>query len=120
MEIFYDGQCPFCRRYVRLLELRSEIGDIALIDARSDDPRIEAVRQAGLSLDAGMAIRYGGRYWHGAEATWLLAKLTEARTPLQRLLRWLLRDRDRAGRIYPYLRAGRLAVLRLLGRNALA
>ena len=44
MEIFYDGQCPFCRRYVRLLELRSEIGDIALIDARSDDPRIEAVR----------------------------------------------------------------------------
>ncbi|KRE02306.1 hypothetical protein ASE63_08075 [Bosea sp. Root381] len=119
MEIFYDGQCPFCRGYLGLVDLRREVGPVDLVDARSGDPRLAEVRDAGLSLEEGMVVRHGGRFWHGADAIWLLSTLTEARGLHRRILRWLLRDRLRAGRLYPWFVSGRRATLRLLGRKPL-
>ncbi len=29
--IYYDGQCPFCNRYVQLLRLKESAGDVRLI-----------------------------------------------------------------------------------------
>lgn len=117
MEIFYDGQCPFCRGYMQLVKLRRSVGEVELIDARSGDPRIAAVREAGLGLDEGMVVRHGGRFWHGDEAISLLATLTDPQGPIEKLVSLLLRDRARARRLYPWLRAGRGATLRLLGRG---
>jgi predicted DCC family thiol-disulfide oxidoreductase YuxK len=35
MVLVYDGECPFCRNYVRLMSLRKAVGDIELVDART-------------------------------------------------------------------------------------
>lgn len=111
IEIFYDGECPFCSAWVRMLNLRDAVGRVDLIDARGDDPRIAAL--GAVDLNAGMVVHHGGRLWHGAEAMHLLSILSERGGPL----RALMRNPRRAALIYPALRTGRGLVLRLMGRR---
>ncbi len=33
MVVVYDGECPFCRNYIRLMSLRKAVGDVELVDA---------------------------------------------------------------------------------------
>ncbi|WEF25698.1 DCC1-like thiol-disulfide oxidoreductase family protein [Paracoccus sp. S3-43] len=112
LEVFYDGDCPLCRNYVQMLRLRDALGPVDLIDARGDDPRLAALRRAGCDLNAGMVVRQGDLIWQGGDAVWMLSRLA-GRGPMA----WLLRDRRRAARLYPWLRAGRGLLLRLLGRR---
>lgn len=115
LEIYYDGECPFCSAYVRMLNLRRSVGEIELIDARSGDPRVRAILRDGMDLDEGMAVRHGARLYHGAEAVQLLSVLSEGRG----VMRALLRSPRRAAVLYPLLRAGRRVVLRAMGRRPL-
>jgi predicted DCC family thiol-disulfide oxidoreductase YuxK len=115
--IVYDGQCPFCSAYVRLLRLRESAGPVRLVDARGDDPAVRTVRALGVDLDAGMVVTYAGATYHGDRAMHLLALLSTRSGLLNRTLGRLFRS-DRAARVfYPMLAAGRSATLRLLGRT---
>lgn len=119
MEIYYDGECPFCTSYVGMLQLRRQVGTVALIDARSNDPRLEYIRSAGLNLDNGMAVRHGGKIYHGADAVWILATLSQRGGIGRSCLNWLLRDPRRAKAAYPLMVAGRNFTLRILGKRRL-
>ena len=113
--IIYDGACPFCRAYVRLLRLRRDIGPVELLSAREADPRIAQYQQQGYDLDQGMLVVMSGVVHAGAEAMHVLALCS---TPAgwfnrcnclifssARLSRWL----------YPVLRAGRRIALLIRG-----
>lgn len=113
IEIFYDGECPLCRSWTGMLRLRQAVGKVVLIDARSADPRVEVLRKQGVDLNQGMAVRYGDRLLLGAEAMQLLSILSDRPGPL----RALMKSPRRAALVYPFLRAGRGALLRLLGRK---
>ena len=54
--IVYDGDCPFCRNYIRLTRLKQAIGPVRLIDARAGGPEVDFVQARGLDLDEGMAM----------------------------------------------------------------
>lgn len=116
IEIFYDGECPVCRSLVMMIRLRQAVGPVAVIDARSDDPRLAPIHAAGLDLNQGMVVRHGDRLWHGAEAMQLLAMLSARPGPL----RWMMASPRRARAVYPWLSAGRGLLLRLLGRKPIA
>lgn len=115
VEIYYDGECPLCAAYVRMLNLREAVGRVELIDARSGDPRLTELRAAGLDPEEGMILNHGGRLHHGAEAMRMLSILSASGGPL----RALMRSPRRAALFYPVLRAGRRLLLRLMGRRAL-
>ncbi|MGO7741138.1 DCC1-like thiol-disulfide oxidoreductase family protein, partial [Rhizobium johnstonii] len=51
--IVYDGDCPFCSKFVKFQRLRSAIGEVILIDARSDPGLVVAFQSRGMSLDDG-------------------------------------------------------------------
>ena len=57
--IVYDGQCPFCSRYVQLLRLRESLGRVELVNARHRGPIVDEVVRAGLDLDEGMILKLG-------------------------------------------------------------
>jgi len=40
MVIVYDGECPFCRNYIRLMELRKTVGNVDLVNARTPHPAV--------------------------------------------------------------------------------
>ena len=120
LDIVYDGECPFCSSYVRMVRLRAALGPVRLIDARSDDPLVARLAGAGVDLDRGMVVRSGGRIVHGDEAMHLLALMTTRSGVFNRAMRLLFSSPAVARRIYPVLVAGRNATLRLLRRGLIA
>ena len=44
--IVYDGQCPFCSRYVELVRLRQSLGQVRLINAREGGPLVDELQRA--------------------------------------------------------------------------
>lgn len=115
--VIYDGECPFCSAYVRMLRLRAAAGPIELVDARTDDPLVEEARQRGFDLDEGMAMRMGGQWSHGDDVVHRLALMSGPSGLLNRVQAWIFRSPARSRLLYPWLRAGRNLTLRFRGRH---
>ena len=115
--IIYDGDCPFCTRYVALTELRRTVGDVRLVDARTDLPLSDELKDRGLDLNDGMVVLHEGRTHFGGDATHVLALLSEKRSFVAKFLGALFKNRGVSRAIYPLLRFGRNITLRALGKS---
>ncbi|MCJ2142019.1 DCC1-like thiol-disulfide oxidoreductase family protein [Methylobacterium sp. E-066] len=120
LTVVYDGECPFCSNYVRLMALRRSVGAVALIDAREGGPVVEDLARRGYDLNNGMVVRHGQTLYYGADALVLVSTLSEDRGAVSRTLARLLRDPSRARLLYPVMKLGRRATLALLGRKLIA
>lgn len=100
-----------------MVRLREAVGTVALIDARTDHPAVREAKSLGLDLDEGMALKMAGEWLHGDAVMTRLAMLSSRSNTLNRLHAWVFQNPARARLLYPWLRAGRNAVLRLLGRR---
>ncbi len=115
--IVYDGECPFCSRYIGVLRLRDVAGPVRLIDARSGDAAAARFQQMGFDLNDGMVVEYAGRVHHGADGLHLLAMLSTASGTFNKLNATVFRSTAASKLLYPALRAGRNLTLRALGRS---
>jgi predicted DCC family thiol-disulfide oxidoreductase YuxK len=120
VEVVYDGQCPLCSAYVRMLRLRAAAGRVRLIDARGDAAAARGLRRAGIDLDRGMVVRIGGRTYHGSEAMHVLTLMSTRSGIFNRFAGAAFGSRRMSRLLYPPLVAGRNATLRLLGRPPIA
>ena len=116
MVIVYDGECPFCRKYVRLMELRKAAGNVDLVNARTPHPAVWKLDELGYDLNEGMAAIYGGKIYYGSDAVVLLSSMTNGRGWAGRFLAVLLRRPARARFLYPYMKVGRHFALKILGK----
>jgi hypothetical protein len=117
--IVYDGECPFCSRYVRMLRLRKNFSNVVLLNARNPHPVVDRLRSLNIDLDQGMALVIGKRISHGAECVHQLALMSTPSGLFNWLTSWVFSSRTACKVLYPPMRAGRNAVLRLLGRSKL-
>lgn len=117
--IVYDGECPVCSAYIRMLRLRA-LGDIALINARDDHPLVRSLQAARVDLDEGMAVKIDDELYLGDEAVQRLALMTGSSSFFNRVNYWIFRNGARSRLLYPMLRAGRKLLLMLLGRKTIA
>jgi len=117
--VVYDGDCPFCKRYVAMLRLREVAGSVDLIDARSDHELAVWARRR-FDLDDGMAVRIHGVWRTGGDAVNALALLTGPSTALNKLHFYVFRNKRLSAVLYPVLRGGRNLALRLLGRRKIS
>ena len=115
--IYYDGECPFCSRYVALVRLRETIGDVALVNLREDHGQRAALEAQGFDLDAGMVVDIDGERTGGADAASRLAMLSTPSGPFNRLNRAFFATPALAAVGYPVLRSGRWLTLFLMGRD---
>jgi predicted DCC family thiol-disulfide oxidoreductase YuxK len=115
--LVYDGECPVCSSYVRYVRIKESAGQVTLINARDGGAWVDKVRAAGLDLNEGMVLFYGGRLYHGADCVHMLALLSSASGFFNRLNAMMFRSQAIAKFMYPILRAGRNLLLRLLGRR---
>ena len=115
MLIIYDGACPFCRVYVRLLRLQQETGPVELLSARDADPRIAQYQQQGYDLDQGMLVVMSGVVHAGAEAMQVLALCSTPAGWFNHCNRLIFSSARLSRWLYPVLRAGRRIALRLRG-----
>jgi predicted DCC family thiol-disulfide oxidoreductase YuxK len=113
--IIYDGACPFCRAYVRLLRLRQAIGPVELLSAREADPRIAQYQQQGYELDQGMLVVMSGVVHAGADAMQVLALCSTPAGWFNRCNRLVFSSACLSRWFYPVLRAGRRLALLVRG-----
>ena len=116
--LVYDGDCPFCSRYSRLVQIRDRVGDFRLLNARDAHPVVSEVRSK-FDLDVGMVLKIGDLYFHGDQCIYVLAILSEPKGVFGALNAAIFRSPTLAKALYPILRFGRNLSLRLLGRRSL-
>ena len=115
--VVYDGECPFCSAYVRMVRLRQVAGKVHLLDAREAHPVVDELKAKGYDFDEGMALKIGDAVYHGDDCVHQLAMMSGASGVFNRFHFWVFKDERRAKFLYPYLRAGRNLALRLLGKR---
>jgi predicted DCC family thiol-disulfide oxidoreductase YuxK len=115
--IVYDGDCPFCSRYVELVKIQETVGSVRLVNARSGGADVMALQRAGYDLNEGMIAKYEGRIYHGADCVNLLALLSSESGRFNQINRAIFGSASLSRLLYPALRRGRALTLRILGRS---
>jgi predicted DCC family thiol-disulfide oxidoreductase YuxK len=113
--IIYDGACPYCKAYVRLLRLQKAVGRIELLSARANDVRLRHYWQSGHDLNAGMLVVMNDQVYSGADAMQVLACCSTGSDLFNRVHRRIFSSKRWASWLYPLLRCGRRLTLFLLG-----
>jgi predicted DCC family thiol-disulfide oxidoreductase YuxK len=117
--LVYDGECPVCNSYVRYVRIRESVGSVTLLNARDGGAWVTRIRNAGLDLDEGMVLYYGGQFLHGADCLHMLALLSTPSGVFNRINSAIFRFPWVTRIMYPALRCGRNLLLRLLNRPKL-
>ena len=64
----YDGECPFCNHFAELLEIKSKITNIKILDGRKNLTLIESLLEKGYDLDKGAILLKDEDIFHGSDA----------------------------------------------------
>ena len=109
----YDGECPFCNHFAELLEIKSKITNIKIIDGRKNLTLIESLLEKGYDLDKGAILLKDEDILHGADAINNICKqIDNPSSSLLLLLSRLFKSNKRAKVLFPLLiRARRFALI---------
>ena len=114
--LVYDGECPFCSHYARLVRVQERLS-LQLVDARSGSEIVKRVTKRGLDLNEGFVLMLGDRFYHGDECLHVLALLSTRVGLFNRANFWLFSRRTVARRLYPVLKSARNITLKALGKQ---
>lgn len=119
LALIYDRECPVCTAYSCSVGVNeSHAAGVRRINARdAENELVRQAREAGLDLDDGMVVVHQGKLYHGADALNIMARMAPDRGLGNRLNKLLFGNPTIARLSYPFLRAGRNTLLKLLGRK---
>ena len=115
--IYYDGDCPFCSRYVDYVRFAENVGDIALVDLRSATDHVHRLKALNYNLDEGMILEVDGTLYHGSEAIHQISLISNRGNFFNKLNYFLFRNKVTSKTLYPVLRAIRNLTLKILGKK---
>ena len=109
----YDGQCPFCNHFAELLEIKSKIKNIKILDGRKNLTLINSLLDKGYDLDKGAILLKDEEILHGADAINIICKqINNPSSSLLLLLSRIFKSTKRTRVLFPLLvRARRLALI---------
>ena len=109
----YDGECPFCNNFAELLEIKSKINNIKILDGRKNLSIIRSLLDKGYDIDKGAILLKDDDIFHGAKAINVICK--EVNNPSSNLLKILssvFKSNKRTKLLFPFLlRARRFALI---------
>ena len=113
LTFIYDGECPFCNHFAELLEIKSKINNISILDARKNQTITNSLLNKGYDIDNGAILLKGDDIFHGAEAINTICN--QINNPSGRLLKILanvFKSNKRTKLLFPFLvRARRLVLI---------
>ncbi|MCE3255759.1 MAG: hypothetical protein K0R25_1253 [Rickettsiaceae bacterium] len=117
--LVYDGECPICRNVARFYKIKEAAGNLRLVDARnnSNNQVIGEINSLGLDLDKGMVIKIDDKFYHGADATYIMALIGSKSGIFNRINVAIFRSKFMAKILYPPLRALRNFALLIKGKS---
>ena len=113
LTFIYDGECPFCNHFAELLELKSKINNISILDGRKNPELINDLLNKGYDLDKGAILLRDNEIFHGANAINTICKLiNQPSSKLLEILSAIFNSSKRTKFIFPFLvTARRLALI---------
>tara|TARA_Y100001968_G_scaffold308179_1_gene326662 strand:+ start:428 stop:829 length:402 start_codon:yes stop_codon:yes gene_type:complete len=100
----YDGDCPFCNHFAQLLELKSSLPTLQIIDGRQNLGKLTQLYNKGYDLNKGAIIINDGKIMHGADAiNWICSELKKPNDTLLEILRVIFSSNLRSKKIFPIL-----------------
>jgi predicted DCC family thiol-disulfide oxidoreductase YuxK len=113
--IIYDGDCTFCNAYTKRLTLQHSVGVVELLNARSNDERIQHYLERGYDLDEGMLVVTQNKIYAGPAAMHWLSLHTSGSGFFEVMQGFIFSRRWLANVLYPLLKLGRRVWLGLRG-----
>jgi len=109
----YDGECPFCNHFAELLEIKSKITNIEILDGRKNLTLIKSLLDKGYDLDKGAILLKIEDIYHGEDAINTICKqINKPSRSLLLLLSKVFKSNRRTNVIFPLLvRARRFALI---------
>ena len=113
LTFIYDGECPFCNHFAELLELKSKINKISILDGRKNPKIIKSLLEKGYDIDRGAILLKDDVIFHGAEAiNKICNQINNPSGKLLKLLSNIFKSDKRTNLLFPLLvRARRLALI---------
>lgn len=117
IKIYYDGECPFCYSYLKLLRLKETVNNVSLIDVRATRNAALFLTRKGFDIDLGMVISLGENFYAGADAIHVLSGLSSSSHRFNVLNAMIFSSRIFSFLLYPFLRMGRNITLFCINKN---
>ena len=113
LTFIYDGECPFCNHFAELLEIKSKIKNISILDARKNQIITNSLLKKGYDIDKGAILLKGDDIFHGAEAiNTICNQINNPSGRLLKLLSNIFKSNKRTKLLFPFLvRARRFALI---------
>ena len=100
----YDGECPFCNHFAELIEIKSHIENIRLIDGRKNIELINSLLEKGYDLDKGAILLKKDEIFHGSDAINTICKqINNPSSNLLKILSNIFKSNKRANLFFPIL-----------------
>ena len=113
LTFIYDGECPFCNHFAELLELKSKVNNISILDARKNLNFTNSLLKKGYDIDNGAILLMGEDILHGAQAiNYICSQITNPSGELLKLISNIFKSKKRTNLLFPFLlRARRIALI---------
>ena len=114
----YDGECPFCNHFAQLLELKSSLTKLEILDGRKNLALLSQLYNQGYDLNKGAILIKNEKILHGADAINLIcSEIKEPSNSLLEVLRIIFTSNKRTNFLFPFLLWGRRLSLTLKGKG---
>ena len=112
-KFIYDGECPFCNHFAELLEIKSNLNNIKILNGRKNLTLIKSLLDKGYDLDKGAILLKDEDIFHGADAiNTICKKINNPSSSLLLLLSRVFKSNKRTKVLFPLLiRARRFALI---------
>ena len=113
LTFIYDGECPFCNHFAELLEIKSKITNIKILDGRKNLTLTNSLLDKGYDIDQGAILMKDEEIYHGAEAINMICRqINNPSSNLLLLLSRIFKSSKRTKVLFPFLiRARRFALI---------
>ena len=113
LTFIYDGECPFCNHFAELLEIKSKLNNISIIDARKNENLVISLLEKGYDIDKGAILLKDNDIFHGAEAiNTICNQINNPSGKLLEILSNIFKSNKRTKLLFPLLvRARRFALI---------
>ena len=110
----YDGECPFCNHFAQLLDLKSSLPSLQILNGRENLEELTQMYKQGYDLNKGAILINNEKIMHGAEAIyWICSKLKEPNDSQLEILRIIFSSNKRSKILFPFLLWSRRFLLTL-------
>ena len=112
LTFIYDGECPFCNHFAELIELKSKLSNISILDGRNNLDIIKPLLEKGYDIDRGAILLSADEIFHGAEAiNYICNQINNPSGSLLKLLSKVFKSNKRTQLLFPFLLRARRFLL---------